>query len=101
MERFFYEVHDVPLFTSRVHALRARQTFAAQARYLVIIPSHSKYSQADLRSTCTGGTCTAATLNLTLTLTRRHTRSSLTLTLTLALTLTLTRRHMRSSCSRP
>ena len=38
MERFFYEVHDVPLFTSRVHALRARQTFAAQACYLVITP---------------------------------------------------------------
>jgi hypothetical protein len=31
VERFFFEMHDVPLFTSRVHALRARQAFAAQA----------------------------------------------------------------------
>ena len=33
VERFFLAVHDVPLFSSRVHALRAKQTFAAQAAH--------------------------------------------------------------------
>ena len=33
MERFFYEVHDVPLFSSRVQALKAKQAFGAQAAH--------------------------------------------------------------------